>query len=137
MIILTTLHWKIVLKSLACKTTLLKQWTDYLITDSLVPADQISTDDFAGSLANQTNLAIKGIIGIAAMGEISTLLGNSADASNYSVSLTTLTSAADPEKFHLVHCFGLRYQVPRLRHLLRQESLEARLPGRLQLGIDV
>lgn len=31
--------------------TLLKQWTSYLVEDSLYPANQISTDDFAGSLA--------------------------------------------------------------------------------------
>ncbi|THG97612.1 hypothetical protein EW026_g4419 [Hermanssonia centrifuga] len=42
---------------------LLDQWTQFLISDSLIPANQISTDDFAGSLANQTNLAIKGIYG--------------------------------------------------------------------------
>lgn len=29
----------------------LKQWTEYLIADSLIPENQISTDDFAGSLA--------------------------------------------------------------------------------------
>lgn len=31
--------------------TTLKQWTEYLIADSLIPQNQISTDDFAGSLA--------------------------------------------------------------------------------------
>jgi hypothetical protein len=30
---------------------LLKRWTSYLVEDSLYPANQISTDDFAGSLA--------------------------------------------------------------------------------------
>lgn len=55
----------------------------------MIPADQISTDDFAGSLSNQTNLAIKGIIGIKAMAVVSGLLGDSARESNYSVSLQT------------------------------------------------
>ncbi|KAK7470513.1 hypothetical protein VKT23_001939 [Stygiomarasmius scandens] len=63
---------------------LLDQWTQFLITDSLVPANQISTDDFAGALANQTNLAIKGIIGIKAMSEIASMLGDSDKSSNYS-----------------------------------------------------
>jgi hypothetical protein len=49
----------------------------------LIPADQISTDDFAGSLANQTNLALKGIIGIEAMAVIANLTGNTADGANY------------------------------------------------------
>ncbi|KAG6833882.1 hypothetical protein H0H87_007893 [Tephrocybe sp. NHM501043] len=65
-------------------TGLLDQWTQFLITDSLIPANQLSTDDFAGHLVNQTNLAIKGIIGIKAMSEIYTLLGNTAQSSNYS-----------------------------------------------------
>ncbi|KIL59835.1 hypothetical protein M378DRAFT_193746 [Amanita muscaria Koide BX008] len=63
---------------------LLDQWTQFLITDSLIPANQISTDDFAGPLANQTNLAIKGIVGIKAMSEIARIVGDSAKSSNYS-----------------------------------------------------
>jgi hypothetical protein len=81
---------------------LLDQWTQFLIQDSLIPQNQISTDDFAGSLANQTNLgrkhhrtgqvthsdsftAIKGIIGIQAMSAIESLLGNTDKSNNYSV----------------------------------------------------
>ena len=63
--------------------SLLTQWTGYLVSDSLIPANQISTDDFEGSLANQTNLAIKGIVGIRAMGQIATILGKTSDATNY------------------------------------------------------
>ncbi|KAJ7151690.1 hypothetical protein C8R46DRAFT_1166541 [Mycena filopes] len=62
---------------------LLDQWTQFLIEDSLVPANQLSTDDFAGQLANQTNLAIKGITGIRCMAEIWGLLGNTAKQANY------------------------------------------------------
>ncbi|KAF9076791.1 DUF1793-domain-containing protein [Rhodocollybia butyracea] len=65
-------------------SALLDQWTQYLINDSLIPGDQISTDDFAGALANQTNLAIKGIVGIKAMSVVWGLLGNTAQESNYS-----------------------------------------------------
>ena len=57
-----------------------------MITDSLIPANQISTDDFAGSLANQTNLAIKGIIGVKAMAEIARAVGETLDATQYDVS---------------------------------------------------
>ncbi|KAJ5530624.1 hypothetical protein N7527_004017 [Penicillium freii] len=63
---------------------LLTQWTSYLVEDSLYPANQISTDDFAGSLANQTNLALKGMIGIQAMAVIANWTGHTADAANYS-----------------------------------------------------
>ncbi|KAI0736382.1 hypothetical protein C8Q72DRAFT_909206 [Fomitopsis betulina] len=62
---------------------LLDQWTQYLVADSLIPGYQISTDDFAGALANQTNLAIKGIIAIRAMGAMAGLAGNSAESANY------------------------------------------------------
>lgn len=62
---------------------ILKQWNNYLVNDSLIPADQISTDDFAGSLANQTNLAIKGIIGIEAMAQIANRTGHVHDGKNF------------------------------------------------------
>jgi hypothetical protein len=62
---------------------ILKQWAEYLVTDSLLPALQLSTDDFAGHLANQTNLALKGIIGLEAMSQISRIIGETADADNY------------------------------------------------------
>jgi hypothetical protein len=63
---------------------ILRQWNEYLVAEALIPSNQISTDDFAGSLANQTNLALKGIIGIKAMSVIAGMTGNTADAQNYS-----------------------------------------------------
>jgi Domain of unknown function (DUF1793)/Domain of unknown function (DUF4965)/Domain of unknown function (DUF5127) len=60
-----------------------KQWTGYLVDYSLEPANQLSTDDFAGWLALQTNLALKGIIGIHAMSKLAEVVGNDADAKMY------------------------------------------------------
>ena len=54
----------------------LAQWAEFLRNDSLIPSNQLSTDDFAGTLANQTNLALKGIIGLRAMSEIAKLTAN-------------------------------------------------------------
>jgi hypothetical protein len=54
----------------------LTQWTKFLIDDGLVPAEQLSSDDFAGKLANQTNLALKAIVGIGAMSQIATATGD-------------------------------------------------------------
>ncbi|KAL1897136.1 hypothetical protein Sste5346_004341 [Sporothrix stenoceras] len=68
---------------LASHYRLLKQFAQYLVDFSLVPAAQLSTDDFAGTLANQTNLAIKGILGIAAMGEIARIAGQPGDAAHF------------------------------------------------------
>lgn len=62
---------------------LLKQFTRYLVQFSLVPEAQLSTDDFAGALLNQTNLAIKGIVGLQAMSYIANLANNTADATDY------------------------------------------------------
>ncbi|KAH8884348.1 DUF1793-domain-containing protein [Thozetella sp. PMI_491] len=55
--------------------TYLEKWAGFLISDGLIPGEQLSTDDFAGPLVNQTNLALKAIIGIGAMGKIAQLTG--------------------------------------------------------------
>ncbi|ERT01200.1 hypothetical protein HMPREF1624_02442 [Sporothrix schenckii ATCC 58251] len=68
---------------LASRYRLLRQFAQYLVDFSPVPAAQLSTDDFAGTLANQTNLAIKGILGIAAMGEIARIAGQPHDADHF------------------------------------------------------
>ncbi|KAI0865597.1 DUF1793-domain-containing protein [Xylaria cubensis] len=60
-----------------------KKWTGYLVRESLIPANQLCTDDFAGWLANQTNLALKGIVGIKAMSSIADMVGEESDAAYY------------------------------------------------------
>ena len=60
-----------------------KQWTGYLVDKSLIPQNQLCTDDFAGWLANQTNLALKGITGIRAMSELASLIGREDEAVEY------------------------------------------------------
>lgn len=62
---------------------LLRQWANYLVAESLIPQNQLSSDDFAGWLANQTNLALKGIIAIRAMSELSDFIGERSDAKQY------------------------------------------------------
>ncbi|KAK3674739.1 hypothetical protein LTR78_005461 [Recurvomyces mirabilis] len=60
-----------------------KQWTSYLVEYSLEPHNQLCTDDFAGWLALQTNLALKGIIGIKAMSELAEVVGEKEEAKYY------------------------------------------------------
>ncbi|KAI8936633.1 hypothetical protein NX059_007032 [Plenodomus lindquistii] len=60
-----------------------KQWTGYLVEDALEPHNQLCTDDFAGWLPLQTNLALKGIIGIKAFSELALLLDRPGDAEHY------------------------------------------------------
>ncbi|KAF2806560.1 glutaminase GtaA [Mytilinidion resinicola] len=62
---------------------ILDQWTQYLIDEALIPKEQLSTDDFAGALVNQTDLALKGMIGIQAMANIADITSYYADARNY------------------------------------------------------
>lgn len=59
------------------------QWTGYLVEFSLRPQNQLSTDDFAGWLALQTNLALKGIIGIKAMERLAKVVDNHPDVKMY------------------------------------------------------
>ncbi|KAI8932119.1 hypothetical protein NX059_011004 [Plenodomus lindquistii] len=62
---------------------ILKQWSEYLVEHALIPSYEFSTHDFAGKLANQTNLALKSIIGLEAMSQISKIAGEDADADNF------------------------------------------------------
>lgn len=62
-----------------------KQWTEYLVEFSLEPENQLSTDDFAGWLPLQTNLALKGIVGIKAMSELAAVMGEHDDVKYYKV----------------------------------------------------
>jgi len=48
----------------------LKKWADYLVKTGFDPDSQLCTDDFAGHLAHNCNLSVKGILAIAAFGDI-------------------------------------------------------------------
>ncbi|KAL8842910.1 MAG: hypothetical protein Q9170_000314 [Blastenia crenularia] len=91
----------------------LRQYASYLIAFSLTPGNQLSTDDFAGQLVNQTNLAIKGIVGIAAMSSIAALVNDPASASNYSTAADSFYSqwtsyAINPEGTHTLLSYQWR-----------------------------
>lgn len=58
---------------------ILRKWADYLVKVGYDPACQLCTDDFAGHLAHNCNLAIKGILAIAAFG---TILNNCGEDGN-------------------------------------------------------
>jgi len=57
---------------------LLEQWKNYLITYGQDPGNQLCTDDFAGHLAHNCNLALKAIMGIVGYAKIQKHLGNAA-----------------------------------------------------------
>jgi hypothetical protein len=85
---------------------ILTQWADYLVAALPDPGYQNQTDDFAGHIAHSTNLALKGIIAIAAMGQIAAVAGKTADHTHYAAVARRymsfwLAHAKDPTGQHL------------------------------------
>jgi hypothetical protein len=85
---------------------ILRRWAEYLVANALDPGLQNQTDDFTGFIAHSANLALKGIIGIGAMGVVSESLGNTADAQRYrsvsrSYASQWVSLAQDPTGAHL------------------------------------
>ncbi|KAL9048432.1 MAG: hypothetical protein Q9206_006037 [Seirophora lacunosa] len=91
----------------------LQQFASYLLDFTLTPGKQLSTDDFAGQLVNQTNLAIKGIVGIAAMSEIALLCSDPAASASYAATAASYyaqweTFALDPARTHTLLSYQWR-----------------------------
>jgi hypothetical protein len=61
----------------------LKKWAAYLEQKGLDPENQLSTDDFAGHLAHDTNLSIKAIEALGAFVQIARGVGDSELADRY------------------------------------------------------
>lgn len=62
---------------------LLHKWVVYLEKYGLVPENQLCTDDFAGHLANNVNLAIKAIVGIRCFAHIAEALNHAEESEKY------------------------------------------------------
>ncbi len=62
---------------------LLSQWVKYLEKYGADPGEQLCTDDFAGHLAHNVNLAFKAVCGLAAYAYIVKRLGDQAQADHY------------------------------------------------------
>ncbi|MEJ7710702.1 MAG: DUF4965 domain-containing protein [Pyrinomonadaceae bacterium] len=62
---------------------LLTKWAEYLRDKGLDPENQLSTDDFAGHLAHNTNLSLKAILALGSYAMMSEMLGKKTEAEDY------------------------------------------------------
>ena len=53
----------------------LTRWAEYLEREGFDPGNQLSTDDFMGPLAHQTNLSVKATLGLGAYARLARMLG--------------------------------------------------------------
>ncbi|KAL8829606.1 MAG: hypothetical protein Q9170_006092 [Blastenia crenularia] len=85
--------------------SLFQGYADYLVTDGFDMASQLSTDDGAGPLPNQTNLAIKAAVGLTAFGAMFGADNYTDTGKGYANQLYNNSLATDAEKTH----FQLQY----------------------------
>lgn len=62
---------------------LAEKWVQYLVQFGLKPENQLCTDDFAGHLKNNLNLAIKATVGIAAYAGLIAAIGKEEEGAKY------------------------------------------------------
>ena len=62
----------------------LTQWAEYLRSHGLDPETQLTTDDFAGHVAHNSNLSVKAIDALGAYANLALLLHHDAEAKQYS-----------------------------------------------------
>ncbi|KAL8779313.1 MAG: hypothetical protein Q9213_006993, partial [Squamulea squamosa] len=82
--------------------SLFQGYADYLVTDGFNIASQLSTDDGAGPLANQTNLAVKAAVGLTAFGALYNLQNYTDIGKSYANELYNHSLATDEGKTHFL-----------------------------------
>ncbi|KAI9828867.1 MAG: hypothetical protein M1819_006482 [Sarea resinae] len=81
-------------------------YADYLIANGLYPAQQLSTDDGAGFIANQTNLAIKAAVALAAFGNLTSNATYTAAATSFAKTIYTDGVGLDANRTHFTLQYG-------------------------------
>ncbi|MBA3441357.1 MAG: DUF4965 domain-containing protein, partial [Pyrinomonadaceae bacterium] len=62
---------------------LLTRWAEYLRDKGLDPENQLSTDDFAGHLAHNTNLSLKAVLALGSYAMLADMAGKKTEAAAY------------------------------------------------------
>ncbi|KAJ9315694.1 hypothetical protein DTO271D3_3950 [Paecilomyces variotii] len=83
-------------------TGMLQKYADYLVDNSINIANQLSTNDAAGPLPNETNLAIKAAVGLKAFGKLSGLTNYSDIGDEHAKIFYTDGLGTDPNRTHFV-----------------------------------
>ena len=73
--------------------TQVTQWANFLLPYAYDPGDQLTTDDFLGTIDHSTNLAVKAIEGLGAYAQLAQMLGETSVASSF-------TAAAQSDVTH-------------------------------------
>lgn len=82
------------------------RWADMLVTQLPRPPEQLTTVDYLGTSAGNTNLAVLALAGLGAAAEMATRLGDATSASSWSSKAKSfaprsMALAMDPSKTHL------------------------------------
>ncbi|KAI0762087.1 hypothetical protein BD413DRAFT_643854 [Trametes elegans] len=90
---------------------LAQRWADYLVNSTLAPNKQSVASADVETTPNMTNLALKGIIGVKAMAEISRAMGKDSDARSYDSKATSLiggwqSHALSSDQQHILGTYG-------------------------------
>jgi len=75
--------------------TQVTQWANFLLPYAYDPGDQLTTDDFLGTIDHSTNLAVKAIEGLGAYAQLAQMLGETSVASSF-------TAAAQSDVTHWI-----------------------------------
>ena len=78
----------------------LRQYADYLALNGLYPTEQLSTDDGAGSVSNQTGLAIKSAIALNAYGAMVGSSNYSSKGLQFADTLCNQSAGLDSARTH-------------------------------------
>lgn len=90
---------------------MLRQWLEYLLKYGGDPGEQLCTDDFAGHLSHNVNLAAKAIMGIEAYAQLMKLDGNMTEYQRYHARAAEM--AADWERRAKdEECYRLAFDCP-------------------------